>query len=489
MTTSPRARRRATLVSFGASLVVLAAAGVLGLAGLRTLANSTTGQRAAGSEEVAAVQRLPYTSTALVGVLDATGRLTSVVSMVLGPDATGGTIIGFAATADARSGVDEQLRPIGAVLAAEGPESFLAAVGDLSLLSYDVVELVDLDRLRDLLAPIGDVDVDLPVAVNDATTGEEWPAGDQTLTSAAAARVLAASDPSVPDWSFEPARAAVWAGVADAVGAGITPSTPLSSPEGVEIVPATLDEFFTRLVSGSVAARSLPFVPVDPERVAAQLAPELSGVYATGVADADQAGGDPGDAVSDDDTVADDTAADDGSGASGGDAGSGAGTDAVVLHDPGEVVLVVGSVAPGRVGAPLDAPAFRVVSGFDDADAATEGMTASGVAKEAIDLLLFVQVNVVSVSLVPDEEVPAVTRIEVADPGVVAAVQATYRPIFGEIEVVVGDVLVDGVDIKVTLGRTFLPIAGAAHDADVASSGGDAVADTTSTEPAATDEG
>ena len=411
MTAVKRRRTRSTRLAFCAALAGLVAAGVLGVSGVRSLSDSTAGRRAEGQQTEQPTQRLPFTSTALVGVVDEEERLTSVAVWVLEPAGIGGSIVGVAGVADAASGTGDTLSPLAAVYESSGPEAFLSAVERLTGLSFDVVELLDPPRFARLIGPLGDLPALLPVSSTDASSGEEWEAGDATLSSPAAARAITATDPGVADWSFEPLRAAVWQAVADRVGAGIGSVAPIASDESVPI-PATLDEFASRLFGAPVEFRALGFTPIDGDRVDEQLLEPYVGALGP--------------------------------------------IDAVVAHDRAEMAILFGASAPGRRGAPLDAPVFRVVSPFADADLEGLGINSSDVLKRAIDGLFFAQANVVSVADLPEAEVPEVTQVLVADPEVTDAVRTIYEPIFGEIEVLPSAVRIDGIDVEVTLGRTFL---------------------------------
>ena len=71
------------------------------------------------------------------------------------------------------------------------------------------------------------------------------------------------------------------------------------------------------------------------------------------------------------------------------------------MHDRAETLIVMGAVAPARVGAPLESPSFRVVMGFTDAELEAAGVTGSDVLQQAVNRLLFSKVNVVSVAAAP----------------------------------------------------------------------------------------
>ncbi|MEO6652652.1 MAG: hypothetical protein ABIP17_08345 [Ilumatobacteraceae bacterium] len=410
MTALKQRRTRTTVIALVAAAVGFVASAVIGIAGVRSLADSTAGELAAGQAQAAQTQRLPFTSTALVGVVDDSGSLTSAAAWVLEPNGVGGSIIGIAASADADSGTRDVLSPLAAVYDVSGASELRSAVERLTRLSFDVIEIVDQRRFAQLVSPLGDLPASFPVTVVDQS-GEEWEAGESTLTSPAAARAITASDPNVSDWVFESARSAVWRAVAERIGAGVGSVTPIASDRDVPI-PRNLDEFADRLYAAPVEFRALGFTPIDPDRVSDQLGQEYVSVLGPAAA--------------------------------------------VVAHDRAEVIIVFGAIAPSRLGAPLDAPIFRVVAPFTADDLADLGLNRADVLKRAIDRLFFAQANVVSVADISDEEVPDITRVLVADPTIVAAVREVYEPLFGEIEVAPAAVKIDGVDVEVTLGRSFL---------------------------------
>jgi hypothetical protein len=424
-----RRRTRNTRIGLVAAVLGFVAASVLGVSGVRSLADSKAGRQAEGQATSLPAQRLPFTATALVGVVDEDGRLTTVAAWVLEPTGVGGSIVGLAASADSASGTFDTLAPLAAVFQVSGPDEFLAAAERLTGLSFDVIEVVDEARFAQLVGPLGDLPASFDVPFVDASSQESWDAGETILSSPAVARAITATDPEIADWYFESGRAAVWQAIADRVGAGIGTLTPIASDDDVPI-PRTLDEFADRLFAAPVAFRALGFIPVETERVDEQLLDAYVGALGP--------------------------------------------VDVVVTHDRAELAIVLGAVAPGRLGAPYDAPVFRVVSHYTGDDLDGLGLNVADVLKRAVDRLFFAQVNVVSVADIPDAEVPEVTQVVVADPAVVDAVRTTYALLFGEIEIVPADVRIDGIDIEVTLGRTFLEELRGDSDPTVAGSVGNA---------------
>jgi hypothetical protein len=433
--TAIRARRtRSTVLAFLVALVSVAAVGVLAIAGVRTLADSTVGSLAEGQQVTTPIQRLPYTATALIGVVDEDGRLTSVAVGVLEPDGVGGSLVGFAASADAASGNSDVLVPLAAELQLSGPTAFREAAERMTGLSFDVIEIVDQPRFAQLVTPLGDLPATLPIPLYDSSTGEQWDAGEIVLSSAAAARAITARDESIADWYFEPGRAAVWDAIASRVGAGVGSVAPVASDRDLPKI-ATLDEFLKRLFAGPVNSRALSFVVIDDDRMAEQLSLELSNAFGPGA------------------------------------------VRGVVSHNRSEMLMVLGAIAPGRLGAPVDAPTFRVISGYSDTDLDGLGQNRADVLKLSLDRLLYAGANIVAVVDLPGAGAPELTQIRVANPSVISGVRETYGDLFGTSEVTVAAVLTEGVDIEVELGRSYIEaLRGETADV-VAGSVGDASTD------------
>jgi len=301
------------------------------------------------------------------------------------------------------------LQPLNAVYRVDGPEAFLSAAESVTGLSFDIVEIVEAERFAQLVTPLGELTVSLPTELRDGSSSAVWPAGATSMSPDTAAEAVTASDPSVADWYFDPARSAVWDAVADRVGAGIGSAEPVAGEPLPR--PATLDEFTARLFADRVDHRTLTTKPISEQRITDQLAAE----YATAFGDA---------------------------------------VVAVVAHDRAEVVLVLGAIAPGRMGAPLEAPTFRVLSRFEPDELEPLAMNNADVARLAINRLLFSKVNVVSFG--QPESAPEVTLIEVADASTIAGVEAAFGDVLGAAEVREAVTVIEGVDVQITVGRAFL---------------------------------
>ena len=286
-----------------------------------------------------------------------------------------------------------------------------------------------------IVTPLGDLPTLMPFALRDSSTNERWEAGELVLSSASAARALTARNDSIADWYLEPNRVAVWAAIADRVGAGVGSVAPIASDQDLPEIP-TLDEFVNRLFAAPVDSRALSFVVIDENRLDEQLSDELASAF--GRAD----------------------------------------IDAVVAHNRSETLMVFGAIAPGRLGAPIDGPTFRIVSGYTDADLAELGLNRSDLLKLSLDRLLFKRTNVVAVADLPGAGAPEVTQFRVADPLIVDDVIAVFGDLFGPAEVTVADVAIEGVDIELELGRSLIEtLRGETADV-VAGSGGDASTET-----------
>jgi hypothetical protein len=406
--TVDRQRRRAasTRAAIGAIVGVVLAAG-LGAAGYSAIANTTDGREVgSGAPEVT----FPSTPTAAVAVVDDTGGLASLAVVAVRPGdgdepGLGGSVVPIPVSADSSGGFGEERLPLNETVALFGPETLADEIP--VLLGVDIDELVVLDEASAaaLLAPLGNLDVDLPAPVVDRLGRELFAAGPQQLTSADAAAVLTAIDPAQRGADRYPTDVAVWSAISDAVAGGVDVSAdvPEASPVGSTATggtepPAGAGGTLGRVLSGPVAVRPLRSTPL----VSLDRNPR--------------------------------------------------GVDAVVL-DRGEVVVVFGHIAPGQVAAPNPGYNFRVVSRFGDAQLPA-GVSRLDVAYTATQALLDEQSNVISVDTAGGEAGEA-TVIEVSDEILVAAAESLSE-LFGLVEVRVADPRIAGVDVVVMLGTDYL---------------------------------
>lgn len=400
MTALAGRRRRATLVAGIATVAVLAIAAALTVLGAVTLYNSTEGATAsANSDEMT----FPDTPTGALAALDDDGNLASIAVLVLQPAGQGGSIVAVPVSADASAGAGEERLPLAETVALQGAEALAGELEVALRLSLDHVEIVDADRLDDLLAPLGELTVDLPEEVTDASGDEVARAGPATIDAEAAAAILTARDPDVPAMEQYPAAAAVWSAVAEATGdgIGIDGGPPATVAPGDVVDDA--EELFARVLAGPVGYRSLR---------------------------------------------ASEPPADD----------NPRGVDVVIL-DTAELLLVFGQIAPGSVAAPNPGFTFRVVSAFSDGQLAASGLTNTEVAYRAIASLVFVGANVRSVSTAADADAPVgeASTIEVTDESLVASIE-NAELLFGAVDVTLAERPITGVDAVVTLGEAYLEL-------------------------------
>ena len=284
--------------------VVAAVAGVvlaagLGAAGYVAIANTTDGNVVGGG---APEVTFPATPTATLAVVDSAGALTSVAVLTARPDegeGSGGTVVPVPINADSSGGFGDERLPLNETVALFGAESLGDEVPVLLGVGIDETTVVDPQALRQLLAPIGAIDVDLPAPVT-GTNGEVlFAAGPQTLDADDVVAVLSAHDPDLSGADRYPIDVAVWEAIADVVVEGL--ESPLVSPgqAGVDVL--------SRVTSGPMSVQPLRSSPV----VALDANPR--------------------------------------------------GVDAAIL-DRAEVLVVFGHVAPGKVAAPNPGYNFRVVS-------------------------------------------------------------------------------------------------------------------------------
>jgi hypothetical protein len=398
VTASAARRRRNTIVGLVATVMAVVAALALAAVGAATLRDSRAGHNA--SADTLPELGLPVTPTALVGVVDDAGALTSLVVLVLAPNGAGGSIVVLPATGDSSLGLGDDRFPLDETFAAEGADAFAVAAEALAGISFDVIEVVDAERLADIVTPLGELTVDLPAdVVDDADPARPlFTAGPTTLTPDDVAAVLTARPPEPPGATLDPVRLATWTALAERVGAGIGSALPVA-PDVAVPTPRGLDPFLDRLFAGPVAARGV--LTTAPE------------------ADANPRGVD------------------------------------VVVPDRAELLLVFGQIAPARVSAPNPSLTFRIETSFTEADLEGLEINAADVAYDAIARLLYVQANVVSV-VTRSGEVPDITQAFVAERSRTDIVADNYPLVFGELEVHPATERIAGIDVVVVLGRSYL---------------------------------
>jgi hypothetical protein len=338
------------------------------------------------------VRSLPSTPNLLVGVVDERGELASVAVFTNAPGRPGGSIVSI---------------PTNAAMTADGQQVSLAsqfdgktaslntATGAVLGVSFDNVMRVDEEELAGLLPDVGELEVDLPADVVDGVgvSGRiQFPHGEQTMTREDAAAALAARAGDVVTGANPP--------TADENDVAVWRAVVEAIGEGVEgtvelaesVRPAQA-KVVRSLYSGAVKARGLRVHRIE--------------------------GGDKH----------------------------------LVGVDRSDVLIVFGQISPRQVAAPAASINIRLVARFP-AGSIKDGSIAD-VAATAIDRLIVVQTNVVSVST-GEGDAPAVTRLEVVTTGNEQLAEDVGTQLFGDATVVTTDYELRGVDLIVTLGESFL---------------------------------
>jgi hypothetical protein len=405
MTVSRHRRRMTTTRAVVASIAGIGLAAGLGAAGGVAIYNTKDGQVLSGDESTVT---FPSTPTGMVAVLDETGGLASLAAFAIRPaggdgeDGRGGTVVPVPVSADSSGGFGDERLPLNETVSLFGVESLTDEVPNLLGITIDSSLVLDGAQLAELLAPIGAVDVELPIAVVDAAGQEVAPAGAQTVTGDQLAAVLASRDSGLTGADRYQIDLAVWQAIAGAVGEGLV--TPLAGPgpDG-SVAPAALASGDDRQLVGQLTAGPMSVQPLRSTPLASvDVNPR--------------------------------------------------GVDAVAL-DRAELAVIFGHIAPSKVAAPGDGFNFRIVSRFSD-DQLPDGIARLDVAYTAAKALLDIGSNVLSVDTAVGEAGTA-TVVEVTDEGQVAGAEVLEEQ-FGPLDVQVVDSRLAGIDVIVTLGTDYL---------------------------------
>jgi hypothetical protein len=410
MTAIPERRRRRTLVAAVTATGLLVAAGAMFVVGVVTLANSEEGEAVGVDDRPREV--FPATPNALVSVTDDDGNLASVAVMTLLPDGAGGSIVTMPVNSDSTAGFGLQRRPLDELFDPELPDDFVMAVEDMLSITIQRSTILDPAGLAAIVEPVGSIDVVLPDDVidsdavdpalpdDDPTQGVVVSAGPQTLSPEDVAAVLTAIDETGRAYAQHAIDVAMWSAIA--ARAPLTVAGESSGSANGAGAPATAEELVVELLSGEVAVRD-----ISATRPGA----------ATNPTEAD-----------------------------------------VVVLDRTDAALVFAQVSPALVSTPNPGLKIRVEAQYtDDQVEQSDGLfdSASDVAREFIGQMLFLQNNVVSADTAA-VGAPEVTVIEITDPSRLEETEAAAEALFGEADVRVAEVVLEGVDLRVTLGMTYL---------------------------------
>ena len=251
MTALASTRRRRTAVMLAINLTAIVALGGMGYAGYRAL------RRYEGGKNVSVpVLPVPRTQVGMLATVDGDDELTTVTVFVLSPPAqgeVGGSIVSVPVSSDTAFGFDGMRIPLTEVYSEGGADSLVLGVESLLSITLDQWQVADPAAAAALLAPLEPVAVDLPAAVTTDDSGAEvtlFEAGEVNLSAEEVVSVLNASPEGTPERSRRANVEAVWGGVAEAVGAGVTevPAEPLIG---------SLGDLADRLFASTVASRGL----------------------------------------------------------------------------------------------------------------------------------------------------------------------------------------------------------------------------------------
>ena len=346
----------------------------------------------AGNGDVVAAVALPETTTAFIGVVDDEGTLQSAALMVLHPSGLGGAVVPFEAAADISAGRAESIIPLRDAFDAGDSSLFTLDAESITGLTVDFIEVVTPTELSALLGVDGTVTLDLPQSVV-VNSGVEWLQGRSSVTAQEATELLSMGG-SAPFEFGADLHSEVWRGLSVLAAGAVAPA---GAPDAMAF--ASIDEVVSSLFGGVVETRTHNLYEVE-------------------------------------------------------------GSDgALAFYDWAETLLVAGHLAPSRVTAPYSSAVVRVLVPFSDDDLSQTGYVVSDVAVIAVRRLSDVGLNVVSVSTGPNadvEEAPEVTEVWIGDDNAVADAAGAFSELLGEVVARQGDYEVDGVDIVITLGTSFL---------------------------------
>ena len=384
------------------AVLLVAGAVAMFVVGVVTLSNSQEGE-AVGVDTRPRVD-LPATPNALLAVTDEDGELASVVVMTLLPEGQGGSVVTVPVNADAAAGFGLQRRPLDVSFDAADIEGFVASVEDMLSISVERAEIVDAAGLDAMLPDIDALQLELPTDVVDTRGGGGLisTAGQQTFTSRELTTILTAIDDDVEVDESHANDVAVWEELAELAPVQVPPEPVALDEFGRPIPPVSVGELIDRLWQGEVTVRDLLLTPIDD--------------------------------------IENPTEVD------------------VVLIDRRDSTLVFAQVSPALVSTPNTGLKARIVANFtEDELAASDGLydSSSELAIELIGRLLFLSGNVVSVETA-ETGVPELTLIEVLDESQLEETIAAAETLLGGAEVRVATTVLEGVDVQITLGMSYL---------------------------------
>jgi hypothetical protein len=224
----------------------------------------------------------------------------------------------------------------------------------------------------------------------------------QILETSQVVEVLTAIDEAVPAYDQHQLDVAMWTAIAQQAPLNVPPEPVTTDDQGHPVPPITTADLVTLLFAGPVGVRDIAV---------------STSSASTNPTDAD-----------------------------------------VVVLDRQDSVLVFALISPSLVSTPNAGSKARIeVSFTEDQLAQTDGLfeTNSDVAREMVGLVLFLQGNVVSVDTAATGA-PELTLVEVSDRALLEEATRTAELLYGPSEVRLATTVLEGTDVIVMLGRSYL---------------------------------
>ena len=419
MTAIARRRRQRTTYALVCGLV-----GALMLpSGLVLATNSLLHSTDGNSVDVANLTRVPSTPASLLAVVDGNGLLASLQMIALAPGGNGGTVVSIPVNSASVVAKGEDPRRLADSFATGGLEALVADVEGLLNVTFTVSAAVTADDLTAMLSSVTAVAVEFDRPVKGTLGGvatDVLPAGKQTIDASQVAKALAATEPGAAESDRLPLLKSLWVGVGAGQRSAVASTTTVDAS-----TPST-----------TATAAPAPDMKSFIDRA---LSGQLQ-VWQFAATPVPQGDANPN------------------------------GLDMYSL-DRAEIILVTASVVPSSVSSLNPSINVQIDSPFNDA----------ALTREAILRLMAIGVNIVLVREISDAPLQE-TVAGIADKAIEAEV-ASYVAKLGALKVERQKVPVEGIDMRLTLGRDFEAFARANPTDQVISGTSTTAASTTTTVP------
>lgn len=362
--------------------------------GLVLATNSLLHSTDGNSVDVANLTRVPSTPAALLGVVDPNGLLASLQMIALAPGGLGGTVVSIPVNAASVVAKGEAPRRLADAFAAGGLEALVADVEGLLNVTFTVSAAVTAEDLAPMLGAVTAVAVEFDRPVKGTLGGvstDVLPAGKQTIDASQVAKALAAAEPGAAESDRLPLLKSLWVGVGASQRSTVASTT-------------TVDGATTSTTTTMPTPDMKGFID---RALSGQL--QVWQFAATPIAQ--------------------------------GDANPN-GLDMYAL-DRAEIILVTASVAPSSVSSLNPSINVQIDSPFNDA----------ALTREAVLRFMSLGVNIVLVREITEPPIQE-TVAGIADRAIESEV-GTYVAKFGALKVERQKVPVEGIDLRLTLGRDF----------------------------------